>query len=72
MSQIVQISPQKLAMALDKGACVLIDVREPGEHAAARIPGAILRPLASFDPASLPVEPGKALIVACAAGGRSR
>lgn len=71
MTRIVQISPQKLALALDQNACVLIDVREPDEHAAACIPGAILRPLSCFDPNDLPVEPGKALVIACAAGGRS-
>jgi rhodanese-related sulfurtransferase len=71
MTKIVQISPPKLAMALEKDACVLIDVREPSEHAAARIPGAVLRPLSSFDPGKLPVNPAKALVISCAAGGRS-
>lgn len=71
MNPIVQISPEKLAEVLDKGGCVLVDVREADEHAAVRIPGAILHPLSSFDPAALPVQPGKALILACAAGGRS-
>jgi rhodanese-related sulfurtransferase len=71
MTNIVQISPEKLALALGKDACVLIDVREPDEHAAARIPGAVLRPLSSFDPGALPVDPAKALVIACAAGGRS-
>jgi len=71
MTKIIQISPQKLAMALETDACVLIDVREPDEHAAARIPGAVLCPLSSFDPDNLPTDPAKALIVSCAAGGRS-
>ena len=71
MTRIVQISPQKLAMALEKDACVLVDVREPSEHATARIRGAILRPLSSFDPGTIPTAPGKAVILSCAAGGRS-
>jgi rhodanese-related sulfurtransferase len=71
MTNIVQISPQKLAMALEKDACLLIDVRERDEHTAVRIPGAVLRPLSSFDPGHLPTDSGKALVISCAAGGRS-
>ena len=31
----------------------------------------MLHPLSSFDPGKLPREPGKTLVIACAAGGRS-
>lgn len=49
----------------------LIDVREPPEFEAERIPGALLFPLSGFDPASLPVDPGKRLILQCGTGRRS-
>ena len=71
MSKVSHIAPHELAAALKEGRCVLVDVREPGEHRSARIPGAQLHPLSAFDPRNLPSEPGKVLVIACAAGGRS-
>lgn len=56
---------------LDRGDCVLIDVREAGEHARENIPGAKLVPLSSFDPATLPATDGKRLVVHCLSGSRS-
>lgn len=58
-----------LAAALETGA-TLIDVREPDEFADARVPGAILVPLATVPDrvADLPSGP---FYVICAAGGRS-
>lgn len=56
---------------LDRGECVLIDVREAGEHARENIAGAKLVPLSSFDPAQLPATGGKRLVVHCLSGGRS-
>ena len=69
MSKVSHIEPKDLAAALKEGRCVLIDVREPSEHRSARIPGAMLHPLSSFDPGKLPCEPGKTLVIACAAAG---
>jgi rhodanese-related sulfurtransferase len=56
---------------LDKGEAVLVDVREPAEHAGERIPGAHLVPLSTFDPARVPQEPGKKLVLHCVMGARS-
>ncbi len=56
---------------LKAGDAVLIDVREVAEFAAERIPGALLSPLSTFDPASLAGLKGKRVVVACLAGGRS-
>jgi len=58
---------------LDRGAAVLVDVREPGEvHASGKAQGAILAPLsrlrASADPG---VPAGRTLILYCASGTRS-
>ncbi len=64
-------TPQQTADALTKGEIILVDVREPGEYENERIPGALLLPLSTFDPAALPVGQGRAVVLHCAAGGRS-
>ena len=56
---------------MERGEAVLIDVREPAEHAAERIPGARLVPLSTFAPAQVTVEPGKKLVLHCVMGARS-
>jgi rhodanese-related sulfurtransferase len=71
MTTIVQTSPAELRAALASGEVVLIDVREPHEYGAERIPGALLYPLSTFDPKSVPVVPGKKLVMQCAGGVRS-
>lgn len=50
---------------------VLIDVREPAEFEAERIPGALLFPLSGFDPESLPLDGSKRIIFQCGTGRRS-
>ena len=50
---------------------VLIDVREPAEFEAERIPGALLFPLSGFDPASLPRDGSRRIILQCGTGRRS-
>ena len=50
---------------------VLIDVREPGEFEAERIPGALLCPLSGFDPHSLPLDGTKRIVFQCGTGRRS-
>lgn len=62
-------TPQELSDALAGLEVVLVDVREPDEFSNARIAGAVLRPLSSFDPADLP--PG-AVVLMCGVGKRSR
>jgi rhodanese-related sulfurtransferase len=61
---------QALAL-LRAGDAVHVDVREVEEFAAERIPGALLSPLSTFDPAMLSSLKGKKVIVSCLAGGRS-
>jgi rhodanese-related sulfurtransferase len=56
---------------LAAGSILIVDVREPQEFAAGRIPGSVSRPLSQFDPADLPNEPGKRIVLSCAAGVRS-
>lgn len=64
-----EYSAAELQEALAARRVVLIDVREPGEHAAARIEGSINLPLSAFDPAALPEGE---LVLHCAGGKRSR
>ena len=67
------ITPAELEQRLAAGeALTLLDVREPYEFAAGHIPGSVSRPLSQFDPADLPNEPGKRVVLSCAAGVRSR
>lgn len=51
---------------------ILIDVREPDEFAAGHIPGAINMPLSAFDPAKLPREADKQVVIYCHSGRRAR
>ncbi len=62
-------SPAELQAALTSHKIVLVDVREVGEHQSARIEGAALHPLSSFNPEALPKG---AVVLHCAAGKRSR
>ena len=56
---------------LDSGEAVLIDVREPGEHASCHIAGATLLPVGSVCKSALPkAYEGKKLVVHCLKGGR--
>jgi len=66
-------SPGDIRKAMDRGEVVLIDVREPQEFAAERIDGALLYPLSTFDPFSLPAcGEGRRLIFHCGSGKRSQ
>ncbi|UDF04676.1 rhodanese-like domain-containing protein [Asticcacaulis sp. AND118] len=57
---------------LELGEAVLIDVREPSEHAAERIEGAHLVPLTDIGRTPLPEHEGKALVIHCLRGGRGQ
>ena len=64
-----EISYGDLAEALRRGACFVVDIREPKEYASGHVPGAINQPLSRFDPKQLPA--GKPVVLLCQAGGRS-
>ncbi len=64
-------TPQQTATALEAGEIILVDVREAGEYHEARIPGALLMPLSTFEPKALPVGQGRKVVLHCKAGGRS-
>jgi rhodanese-related sulfurtransferase len=65
------VTREELKKGLADGTVVLIDVREPNEYAAGHIPGAASLPLSRFDPARLPKEPGKRVILNCRSGHRT-
>jgi rhodanese-related sulfurtransferase len=69
--QVTELSPLEVKALLDEGKILLIDVREPMEYAAERIPGALLYPLSTFDASQLPPDEGRQIVFHCAAGGRS-
>lgn len=72
VSDPVDVDPSVLKGWLDAGEVVLIDVREPFEHAAERIEGGVSVPLSTLDPKALREKyPGKKLVFHCAGGKRS-
>ena len=67
----VPITPATLHSWLQEGACIAIDVREPGEFAREHVQGSHSMPLGSFDPALLPPG-GKKIALLCASGARAK
>jgi len=65
------LTVDEVARGLKEGRVVLVDVREPNETAVERFPGAVLVPLSSFDPATIPAPPGAEVVFACRSGRRS-
>ncbi len=70
---VAQIQPQDLKGMLDAGAPVLlVDVRQPEEHAYCNLPGSVLIPLGELHARAGEIEPGEALVVVyCHHGIRS-
>jgi rhodanese-related sulfurtransferase len=65
------LTVEEVKAGMDNGTILLVDVREPNEIAAQRIPGAINLPLSTFDPSELPDPEGKRLVFSCRTGRRS-
>lgn len=55
---------------MDNGEAVVVDVREPAEHAAENISGTTLLPLGSVTKNILPESGGKKLVIHCRSGKR--
>lgn len=68
--KLVELDPVTVRGMVQRGEAVLIDVREPAEYSLERIRGALLFPLATFDPAALP-SGGKVIVLHCGTGRRS-
>ncbi|ESQ73709.1 rhodanese-like domain-containing protein [Asticcacaulis sp. AC402] len=65
------LSPEQVRKGLDADDIILIDVREPDEHNAECIQGAVNLPLSRLAGTSLPESDGKTLVMQCAGGVRS-
>ena len=69
--QIKSIDPVSLKKRLDEGSAILIDVREPHEHAREHIEGARLVPLSRFQAEDFGKVGDKTAVFHCASGGRT-
>lgn len=70
-ARIQNLSPAEIRQKLQDGSILLVDVREPQEHQAERIEGAVLAPLSTFDPRKLPDAKGRDIVFHCGIGKRS-
>lgn len=65
------LDPADVARWVSEKSILLIDVREPAEFEAERIKGALLCPLSSFDPRTLPNPRDLKVVFHCGSGMRS-
>jgi rhodanese-related sulfurtransferase len=65
------ITPAEAARLIREQGALLVDVREPDEHARARIPGATNLPLSRLHEAELAVQEGKPVLFHCRSGART-
>lgn len=70
-AKLLEFDAHTLKNLIERGEVCLIDVREPGEYASDRIPGAKLVPLSSFNPNSIAFDPNQTLVLYCNSGSRS-
>lgn len=70
-TRVSHLGIDEVKAGLADGSMLVVDVREPHEFAAGRIPGAVSLPLSSFDPRAIPEAAGRRIVFSCAAGVRS-
>lgn len=72
-SGVPELAPHDAQRRIQQGQAILIDVREPDEHARERIAGSRLMPLSRFDCEQLAtwIKSGQSVIVHCKGGRRS-
>ncbi len=70
-TKLQEVDARTLKAWLEAGEAMLLDVREPAEHAAAHIPQATLMPSSRFDVGAVPRDAGIKIVVHCAAGMRA-
>lgn len=68
---LVDIDPESARALVDEGSAVLIDIREPDEHARERIPQARNVPLSRFEASTLPRGEAPIAIFHCRSGART-
>lgn len=64
-------TPEEVDAGLKDGNIVLVDVRTPAEYAFEHVEGALLLPMAFFDPRFLPEDKDKRLVLMCGSSARS-
>jgi rhodanese-related sulfurtransferase len=69
--QIKSMDPMTLQKRLEEGSVILIDVREPNEHAREHIEGAKLVPLSRFQAEDFAGLRDKTAVFHCHSGGRT-
>lgn len=69
---IKNVDANTLKTWLKNNEAMLVDVREPAEHNAGVIPGAVLLPLAQVSIRAMPDFTGKKLVMQCRSGKRSQ
>ena len=65
------LTPEEVACGVREGRMLIVDVREPNETIVESYPDAVVVPLSSFDPTSIPDPEGKEVVFACRSGKRS-
>lgn len=65
------LGPEEVACGIREGKMLLVDVREPNETIVESYPDAVLVPLSTFDPTTIPHPAGKEVVFACRSGKRS-
>lgn len=71
MTSLIPLSPADVAVRLETGDAVLIDIREPDEFARRHVAGALSRPLSGFEAAHLRLAPERDVIFTCRTGNRT-
>jgi rhodanese-related sulfurtransferase len=66
-----EVSPADVAALHERGEIELVDVREPHEHEAGRIPGARHVEISKLSEAAGGFDPQRPLVFYCHSGGRS-
>jgi rhodanese-related sulfurtransferase len=71
MSRPLKTVDAQAAAALMRSGALMVDVREPGEFAAGRIPGSANLPLSRLEAENLPLAEAQAVVFFCAGGTRT-
>lgn len=71
-NSIQTLSPREIHDLMATTAITLVDVREPSEHRAERIPGSVNIPLSQLQAQADRIPTDKPVVLHCLSGGRSK
>src|SRR3974390_1090660 len=69
--EVTNLTPEQVAAGLREGRILLVDVGGLTEPPVEIYPEAVIVPLSSFDPATIPDPQGRQVVFACRSGRRS-